>query len=91
MRSFLQRPSHLRSLLPALALAAVLGACAMPANNGFNAVRNDATPFPQANERCWSQAYGGPQGGGSSQFGSAMSAYDRCMTQQGWERSKSMF
>ena len=89
MRSFLPNPS--RSLLPALALAALLGACAMPANNGFSSTRQDAMPYPQANARCWEQAYGAPSGGGSSQYGAAQSRYDACMGQAGWQRSNSAF
>jgi hypothetical protein len=91
MRSFLWRPSHLGSLLPALALAAVLGACTMPANGGFSSTRDNAMPYPQANAQCWEQAYGAPSGGGSSQYGSAMARYDTCMSQAGWQRGKSVF
>jgi hypothetical protein len=91
MRSFLWRPSYLRNLLPALTFAVVLGACTMPANNGFSPTRDNAMPYPQANAQCWEQAYGAPSGGGSSQFGSAMGRYDSCMSQVGWQRSKSAF
>ena len=84
-------PARLSAIASFFAGAAILAACTMPANNGFNQSRQDAMPFSQANERCWMQAYGGPSGGGSSQFASAMTVYDRCMAQAGWERGKTMF
>jgi hypothetical protein len=90
MRSFLWRPFHLRNLLPALALAAVLGACAMPANQGFIQARPDAQAFDQARAACWERAMGANVGG-SSQFGGQMAGYEACMARAGWERSKSMF
>jgi hypothetical protein len=88
MHSFLRRSSRLSA---AFALAVVLGACAMPPNNGFTSTRADAAPFPQANARCWEEGYGAPSGGGSSQYGGAMARYDSCMEKAGWQRGKSAF
>lgn len=87
MSSFLRRSSRLTAVI---ALSLALGACAMPTNNGFSPTRDNATPFAQANSKCWETAMGA-NAGGSSQFGGQMSGYDRCMQQAGWERSKSPF
>jgi hypothetical protein len=88
MISFFRRTSRLSSVV---ALTLALGACAMPANNGFSSTRPDAMPYPQANAKCWEDAYGAPSGGGSSQFGGAMARYDSCMEKAGWQRNKSLF
>lgn len=64
-----------------------LSACNMPANNGLTQSRPDAMPFADANKRCWEQAYGTPQGGGNSQFGTAMSLYDSYTRQDRWHRT----
>jgi hypothetical protein len=87
MHSFFRRSSR-QSAIFALTLA--LGACTIPANNGFTQVREDARPFASAHEACWETAMGA-NAGGSSQFGGQMSGYDRCMGVAGWERSKSAF
>jgi hypothetical protein len=88
MNSFFRRSLRLSSVF---ALTLALGACAMPANNGFSPNRSDPMPYAQANARCWEDAYGAPSGGGSSQYGSAMARYDTCMGRAGWQRGKSMF
>lgn len=87
MDSFFRRSSRLTA---AFALTLALGACAMPANNGFAQAREDARPFASAHASCWEAAMGANVGG-SSQFGGQMSGYDRCMAQAGWQRSKTAF
>jgi hypothetical protein len=84
-------PGTRASALLTIAFAAVaLGACTMPANNGFTQARADAQPFAAANSACWETAMGAHVGG-SSQFGGQMAGYDSCMARAGWERPKSMF
>lgn len=87
MDSFFRRSSRVSAVL---ALTLALGACTMPANNGFTQVRENARPFASAHESCWEAAMGANVGG-SSQFGGQMSGYDRCMATAGWERSKTAF
>lgn len=93
MFSFRRSSSGTRApALLTMAFAAVaLGACTMPANNGFTQARPDARPFNEANSMCWMDAMGTVGGGGSGQFGGEMSRYEACMTRSGWERAKSVF
>jgi hypothetical protein len=74
-----------RLTFPVLGLMAALGACAMPANDGFVQAQADAKPYKEANATCFARAYGSNSGGGN-QPASAATLYNTCMTQAGWQR-----
>jgi hypothetical protein len=89
MLSFRRSKTSAPAFVSLTLAAAIMSACAMPANNGFVQSRPDARPFAEANSRCWEDAMGSNVGG-SSQFGGQMSRYENCMDRAGWSRPKSM-
>lgn len=75
-------------VLRPILLAICLGACAVPANDGFTRTRADALPFRQAHGECWAVAM---NIGGMAQTTFQMNAYKQCMAAKGWEDRRTIF